>query len=115
MDDDVKMMTYVDAASVLGVKVDSVKRRARNRRWKREKGNDGLVRIGVPVEIFALSRTENPPDRPPDDTGDILRLEKQVSALDTEVKMLRERQDDLMQDRDHWRAMAQRPWWHFTR
>lgn len=43
MSDDVRMMTYVDAAEVLGVKVDSIKRRARNRRWKREKGNDGLV------------------------------------------------------------------------
>lgn len=113
MSDDVKMMTYADAAKILGVKVDSIKRRARNRRWKREKGNDGLVRIGVPIEILTLSERDYPPDPPPDNTGDMLRLEKQLSALETEVKMLRERQDDLLQDRDHWRTVAQRPWWRF--
>jgi hypothetical protein len=111
--DDIKMMTYADAAKILGVKVDSVKRRARNRGWKRLKGNDGLVRIGVPVEIFTLSERDNPPDRPSDDTGDRVRLEKEVSVLETEVRMLRERQVDLLQDRDHWRTMAQRPWWRF--
>lgn len=113
MSDDIKMMTYADAAQALGVKVDSIKRRARNRRWKREKGNDGLVRVGVPIEVLTLSEKDNPPDPPPDSTGDVLGLEKQVSALETEVKMLRERQDDLSADRDHWRAMAERRWWQF--
>ena len=108
-------MTYVEAAGVLGVKVDSVKRRARNRGWKRIKGNDGLVRIGVPVEILAVSESDDPPDPPPDNAGDVLRLEKQVSVLETEVRMLRERQDDLAQDRDQWRNMAQKRirWWPF--
>lgn len=115
MSDDVKMMTYADAAHLLGVKLDSVKRRARNRRWKREKGNDGLVRIGVPVELLVQPVTDNPPDDTPADTGDILRLEKLVSALETEVKLLREYQSDLIQDRDEWRSMAQkrRSWWPF--
>lgn len=116
MSDDIKMMTYVDAAEALGVKVDSVKRRARNRRWKREKGNDGLVRIGVPVEILTLSERDNPPDHPPDDVGDRVRLEKQVSALEVEVRLLRERETDLKADRDSWRAMAERRrWWPFSR
>ena len=79
------------------------------------KGNDGLVRIGVPVEILAVSESDDPPDPPPDNAGDVLRLEKQVSVLETEVRMLRERQDDLAQDRDQWRNMAQKRirWWPF--
>lgn len=115
MSDDVKIMTYADAASVLGVKVDSVKRRARNRGWKRIRGNDGLMRIGVPVEVLALSERDNPPDSQPDHTGDIIRLEKTVSALETEVRMLRERENGLIEDRDAWKAMAQRrrSWWPF--
>lgn len=113
MSDDIKMMTYADAAAALGVKADSVKRRARNRRWKRVKGNDGLVRIGVPVEILSLSEKDNTPDVTPDSAGDVLRLEKHVSALETEVSMLRERQEDIIADRDHWRTLAQRRWWHF--
>lgn len=120
MSDDVKMMTYADAADALGVQVDSVKRRARNRRWHKEKGNDGLIRIGVPVDILNLSERDNPPDyppeSPPDDAGDRLRLEKQVSALEVEVRLLRERETDLKADRDSWRAMAERRrWWPFSR
>lgn len=114
MTDDVKMMTYVEAAGVLGIKIDSVKRRARNRGWKRIKGNDGLVRIGVPVEILALSERDNPPDPPSDRSEDIVRLEKQVSVLETEVRMLREREHDLKQDRDAWKSQAEPwRWWPF--
>ena len=114
MSDDVKMMTYVEAADVLGVKVDSVKRRARNRGWKRIKGNDGLVRIGVPVTILENAQGDNPQDTPPDHTRDIIRLEKLVSALETEVSMLREREIDMKADRDAWKHQAaKRRWWPF--
>lgn len=109
------MMTYAEAAAALGVKVDSVKRRARNRHWKRELGNDGLVRIAVPAAILATSLDsppDNPQDAPRDDPGDILRLERMVSALETEVRMLRETQGDLRAERDVWRELAQRRWWH---
>lgn len=116
MNDDVRMMTYAEAAEILGVKLDSVKRRARNRRWKRETGNDGLTRIAVPVSVLPDTSGDSPPDCPPDNTPDIredvLRLEKQVSALETEVRVLREAQADLRADRDAWREEAQRRWWH---
>jgi hypothetical protein len=102
---DVRMLSYADAAKALGIKVDSVKRRARNRRWKREAGNDGTVRIGVPLD--ALPSADNPADNP----RDIVRLEKMVSALEAEVRMLRETQDELRADRDAWRNMSQRSWW----
>lgn len=111
MTDDVQMMTYADAADALGVKVDSVKRRARNRRWRREKGNDGLVRIGVPTEILSRAVRDNPADDPSDNPADILRLEKKVSALETEVSMLREREMDLKAERDVWRSFSERSWW----
>lgn len=114
MSDDIKLMTYADAAVALGVKVESVKRRARNRRWRREKGNDGLMRIGVPVAILENAKGDNPQDSPPDHTGDIIRLEKLVSALETEVSMLREREIDLKADRDAWKHQAaKRRWWPF--
>ena len=115
MSDDVRMMTYVDAADALGIKVDSVKRRARNRRWHKEKGNDRLIRIGVPAEVLTSAERDNLPDSPSDHTPDTVRLEKAVSALETEVRMLRERQDGLIEDRDAWKAMAQRKrsWWPF--
>lgn len=113
MDGEERLLTYAEAAELLGVKIDSVKRRARNRRWRRERANDGLVRIGVPVSILP---PDDPPDSstefPSDDPGDIRRLEKLVSELETEVRMLREAQEDLRGDRDAWRDLARRRWWH---
>lgn len=116
MDDEVRMMTYADAATVFGVQVDSIKRRARNRRWNRERGNDGLVRVGIPLHALAMAErmqdADIPTDSPPDISADIVQLEKDVSALQTEVRLLREREADLRADRDAWRAAAQRRrWW----
>lgn len=118
MDDDVRMMTYADAAAAFRVQVDSIKRRARNRRWKREKGNDGLVRVGIPLDALVMAEViqgaDIPTDIPRAVPADILRLEKDVSALQTEVRLLREREVDLLADRDAWRAAAQRRrWWPF--
>lgn len=112
MDDEVRMMTYADAAAVFGVQVDSIKRRARNRRWKREKGNDGMVRVGIPLDALAMAERMQGADIPTDIPADIVQLEKEVSALQTEVRLLREREADLRADRDAWRAAAQRRrWW----
>lgn len=110
--DEVRMLTYSEAAEIFGVKLESAKRRARNRRWKREKGNDGLTRIAVPVSVLPDTSEDNPGGSPPDIRGDVLRLEKQVSALETEVRVLREAQADLRADRDAWRDAANRRWWH---
>ena len=109
--DDMRMMTYAEAAAALGVKPDSVQRRARNRRWRRERGNDGLVRVAVPVALLDKS-PDNPPDIPGDFQEDVRRLERIVATLETEVRMLREAQADLRADRDTWRDLAQRRWWH---
>ena len=52
MPDQTRMMTYAEAAQLLGIKVESVMRRARNRKWHKELGNDGLARIAVPLRSF---------------------------------------------------------------
>lgn len=57
-------MTYAEAAERLGIKADSVKRRARARRWSRRTGNDGLVQICIPPEALTDIRPDNPPDNP---------------------------------------------------
>jgi hypothetical protein len=118
MDDDVQMMTYADAAKALRVQVDSIKRRARNRRWRREKGNDGLIRVGIPLDALAATVAifpDSPGDMSPAVPRDMIRLEKEVSSLQTEVRFLREREADLKADRDAWKAVAERrrTWWPF--
>lgn len=115
--DETRLMTYAEAASTLGIQLDSVKRRARNRRWHREKGNDGLVRIAVPFDAIPSVKADNPPDYPANYLADIIRLEKEVSSLQTEVCLLREAHADLKTDRDVWRVAAvqrRRSWWPFS-
>lgn len=115
MVDEIRMMTYAEAGRILGIKPDSVARRARNRHWKKELGNDGLARVGVPVVAIP---SDNPEEVLPDVTPEIRRQSgpdaealARIAALETEVRMLREAADELRQDRDAWREMAQRPWW----
>ncbi|MFU1608658.1 hypothetical protein ACM25O_20420 [Sulfitobacter pontiacus] len=119
MSDDTQMMTYADAAKKLGIKVDSVRRRARNRGWHRIRGNDGLTLVAVPVSLIP----DNPKDISEDINRDVRRdipdndLAIANAVLETENRMLRDAVEDLKADRDAWRQMAERrrSWWPFTR
>ena len=51
-------LTYTEAAGKLGIKLDSVKRRVRARKWPRMTGNDGIVRIQIPHDALPDDRTE---------------------------------------------------------
>jgi len=116
MSDETMMLTYADAAKKLGIKVDSVRRRARNRNWKRIKGNDGLTLVGVPREIIPTDvlpdiHADNPTDKA--DTDLIVKN----AVLETENRMLKEANAALKVDAEAWREMAmkRRSWWPFTR
>lgn len=103
-------LTYSEAAELLQIKLDSVKRRARARRWPRRAGNDGLVQICIPEEILPERRPDNPPDipdaiRPTDPPLDVLRdraeaAEKQAAAQEARANALSEQVADLRAERD---------------
>jgi hypothetical protein len=97
-------LTYDEAAKRLGIKPDSVRRRARSRKWPRKKGNDGKARVGIPEDILSSDNPpRHPPGLPPGDPPDI-----EAAELRVEVKMLRERMEEIRQDRDSWKAQAER-------
>src|SRR5215204_3639735 len=50
MPDDTRWMTYDELAKALGIGGDSAPNLVRRKRWPRRPGNDGLARVGVPVE-----------------------------------------------------------------
>lgn len=119
-DKELCFMTYAEAAAVFGVKVESVQRRARNRKWPKKRGNDGLARVGVPSHLLdgaasseADIRPASLPGLPPVDTDDF-RIKYLI--FEAENRQLRERLDELRADRDAWRAMASKPrrWWPFV-
>lgn len=102
-----RFMTYDDAAKILRIKPDSVRRRAASRRWPKQRGNDRKARVGIPVDII------------PDDTPTIILDEialreelattKQALArMEGQAEATTARLVDLAADRDAWKAQAER-------
>jgi hypothetical protein len=78
---DVRWVSYDELASIRGIDKTSAFRMAHRRRWPKRKGNDGTVRLAVPVsDLQARARVEQ--DVRSDDRVDV-RSEKSttISAL----------------------------------
>jgi len=60
-------MTYAELAAALRIGADSARNLVRRKRWPRQAGNDGMARIGVPVEHIAEHAQ---PDAPADGATD---------------------------------------------
>ena len=54
--DDARRMTYAELAAVRGISVPSARRLVLRHRWPRQAGNDGIVRVTVP--LAALEKPE---------------------------------------------------------
>lgn len=67
-------MSYAEAAQRLNIKTDSVRRRARARKWPRRKGNDGLAMVGIPPGLLTPDRPDGDPPGPPPDQSLAVRL-----------------------------------------
>lgn len=100
-------LTYRELATRLDVKVESARRMAQRKGWKRVQGNDGMARVLVPSEAL-----ERPEDKRSDDAGDDhpLRqeLEARIEILKELVSAERRRAEAAEADRDAWRSQAQR-------
>lgn len=46
-------LTYDELAERLGIERESARQQVKRKRWARQPGNDGKVRIGVPEELLA--------------------------------------------------------------
>lgn len=107
MSDTDQWLTYDEAAKLLGIKPDSVRRRATARKWPRRQGNDGLARVLMPSGIIP----DHPPDALPEGVPAVIpdaglieraaRAEARADALAAQVA-------DLRTDRDRWRELAEK-------
>lgn len=96
-------MTYDEAAVQLRIKPDSVRRRAASRKWPRRTGNDGLARVGIPLNIIPDVIPAATPAITPEipDNSDAIR----IAVLENETSQLRERLDEMRSDRDRLAAL----------
>lgn len=85
--DDIRWMTYVELGKSRGITTASATRLAFRRKWRRQGGNDGTVRVAVPVDEAKPQKDAAPDDRDDDRDDDRGRL---ISALETAVASLRE-------------------------
>lgn len=96
-------LTYDEAADRLGIKPDSVRRRARARKWPRRTGNDGKAQVGIPPDVIGA---DDPPGAPPGLPTDTKATDTEAAELRVENRMLREMTDELRTERDRARAEA---------
>jgi hypothetical protein len=95
---DTKWMTYAELAEVLGIGGDSARNLVRRKRWPRQPGNDGLTRVGVPVEHIEAAKADAATDastEPPSDGGAdgatvVEVLTRHISRLETELEALKQ-------------------------
>lgn len=101
-------LTYADASKRLGIKTESVKRRARSRKWARRVRNDGIAEVCIPDDALTASRSDDlpaiPPAAPPFDPS----LTERVIEAETRAAVAEARLADIQQDRDRWRELAER-------
>jgi len=126
-DDDPELwLTYDEAAKRLGIKPDSVRRRAASRKWPRRQGNDGLARIRIPPDKIRIQNPDATPAIIPDNPDEGLRIElgqtrrqlsearEELAAARAEISGIRERLADTQAERDRLtrlldRALEPRP------
>lgn len=106
-------LTYKELAARLGVKQESARKTVQRKRWQRVTGNDGVVRIIVPVDALPQS-VDSPDDSPKDSPSDsmtVRELQAKVEGLMQLIEAERHRATAAEQDRDRWHQLAVRPWW----
>lgn len=106
--DDHVWLTYDEAAQALGIKADSVRRRAAARKWPKRPGNDRTVRVGIPRDAIPDRTPDATPvpihDVTPDDTdeirADLAATKIALAASQAEATGLRDRLADTQAERD---------------
>jgi hypothetical protein len=78
--EETRWLSYAELAEARGIDLASAIRTVRNRRWPKQKGNDGKVRVAVPWEFLEAKRH--------DTREDTLEITRKIAVLETKVEML---------------------------
>lgn len=100
-------LTYGDAAKRLRIKTDSVKRRARSRKWPKRAGNDGAVSILIPADALRDVRADVPEAPLADIRPDVRDIEQRAARAEAKAEVLAEQVNDLRAERDKLIALLE--------
>ena len=106
-----RFMTYEDAAKLLRIKPDSVRRRAASRRWPKQQGNDRKARVVIPVGIITEGIHALTPDTTPYKNAlreELATTKQALARMEGQAEATTARLIDLAADRDAWKAQAER-------
>jgi hypothetical protein len=131
---DTQRLTYAELADVRGISRASAERLARRRRWPRQLGNDGIVRVIVPpseataeaADTRKRVRGDNLPQTVTPSSADA--LVRAIAVLEHQLAIANRRIDELIEDRkreaeERRRLLAlltdqrvpRRRWWRWSR
>jgi hypothetical protein len=101
----VRIMTYRELATALGIGEESAQRRAQRRKWRRMRGNDGKARVAVPLSVIPDAPGDSPPDDAFGSGGTVHRAAGSALApllldLAAQVRTAREALDAARAERD---------------
>jgi hypothetical protein len=109
--EETRWLSYAELAEARGIDRLSAVRITRNRRWQKQKGNDGTIRVAVPrnfLEAKRRVREENLPETPPEISQKISVLETENASLREQVVELRVREGAALARADELRAVIDR-------
>jgi hypothetical protein len=114
-----RTLTYDELATLLRRSPEATRQLVRRRRWRRTLGNDGKMRVTVPVEALEVEEATEGADVAPTDgeavpvlalasplhMGDVVPdvgsiLSGQIRRLEAELEALREERDAVRSERD---------------
>jgi hypothetical protein len=97
-------LTYAELADRMGVREDSARKTAKRKRWAMTRGNDGRMRVQVPLDEL----TTAPAPLNPDQAMTIARLEASIAGLEAEMARADEQRRAADERAEQWRLQAQR-------
>ena len=106
-----RFMTYEDAAKLLRIKPDSVRRRAASKRWPKQRGNDRKARVGIPISIIPDGIPALTPAIIPNENAlreELATTKQALARMEGQAEATTARLIDLAADRDSWKAQAER-------
>jgi hypothetical protein len=119
IDNDGKWLTFIELSQARGISLPSARKLVRRHKWRRQAGNDGVVRILVPsdaldrptpdpgADLDTASRTDPGPDCSPDPGTGSWDISSVFSTLQTAVASLTERAESAEKRADRAETRAE--------